>query len=141
MYPLSASDGFGSIYKEEGMKGLYRGTSLALVGVSNGALQFTGYEKMKAWGFAQKRKRFAAQGREVRPEDDKLVSIVLCSFNGPILISTHIQSNTSYTVMSGASKLFALAVTYPYQVVRSRIQVRVLRRASRSPLFLITKLE
>ena len=25
--------------------------------------------------------------------------------------------------MSGASKLFALAVTYPYQVIRSRIQV------------------
>jgi solute carrier family 25 (mitochondrial folate transporter), member 32 len=28
--------------------------------------------------------------------------------------------------MSGASKLFALAITYPYQVVRSRIQVRLL---------------
>ena len=27
--------------------------------------------------------------------------------------------------MSGASKLFALASTYPYQVVRSRIQVRL----------------
>lgn len=27
--------------------------------------------------------------------------------------------------MSGASKLFALVVTYPYQVVRSRIQVRI----------------
>ncbi|GJE84809.1 mitochondrial FAD carrier protein [Phanerochaete sordida] len=95
--------GLKSIHREEGMKGLYRGTSLALVGVSNGALQFMGYEKMKAWGFAQKRKSFAAQGKEFRPEDDKL-------------------SNTSYTIMSGASKLFALAVTYPYQVVRSRIQ-------------------
>ena len=33
------------------------------------------------------------------------------------------QSNTAYTVMSGASKLFALAITYPYQVIRSRLQV------------------
>lgn len=35
----------------------------------------------------------------------------------------HVQSNTAYTIMSGGSKLFALAVTYPYQVVRSRLQV------------------
>ena len=32
------------------------------------------------------------------------------------------QSNTTYTVISGASKLLALSATYPYQVVRSRIQ-------------------
>ena len=70
----SFTDGFRSIYREEGLQGLYRGTSLALVGVSNGAIQFMGYEKMKAWGFEQKRKRFAKQGREFRPEDDKLVS-------------------------------------------------------------------
>ncbi|KIP05824.1 hypothetical protein PHLGIDRAFT_91681 [Phlebiopsis gigantea 11061_1 CR5-6] len=95
--------GLNSIYREEGMKGLYRGTSLALVGVSNGAIQFMGYEKMKVWGFDRKRKQFAAQGRQFGPEDDKL-------------------SNTAYTVMSGASKLLALVVTYPYQVVRSRLQ-------------------
>lgn len=35
-----------------------------------------------------------------------------------------LQSNTAYTIMSGGSKLFALTSTYPYQVVRSRIQVR-----------------
>jgi solute carrier family 25 (mitochondrial folate transporter), member 32 len=68
------ADGFKSIYHTEGIKGLYRGTSLALVGVSNGAVQFMGYEKMKAWGFEQKHKKFVAQGREFRPEDDKLVS-------------------------------------------------------------------
>lgn len=42
----------------------------------------------------------------------------------PITTMIHgfLQSNTTYTVISGASKLFALAATYPYQVVRSRIQ-------------------
>jgi hypothetical protein len=35
-----------------------------------------------------------------------------------------LQSNLSYTIMSISSKLAALSVTYPYQVVRSRIQVR-----------------
>lgn len=71
---FSYVDGLSSIYHQEGLKGWYRGTSLALVGVSNGAIQFMGYEKMKAWGFDQKRKRFAAQGRKYGPEDDKLVS-------------------------------------------------------------------
>ncbi|TCD69762.1 hypothetical protein EIP91_006298 [Steccherinum ochraceum] len=96
-------DGLSSIYRTEGISGWYRGTSLALFGVSNGALQFMTYEKMKQWGFERKRKQFQKAGREWRPEDDKL-------------------SNTSYTVMSGASKLLALSLTYPYQVVRSRIQ-------------------
>ncbi|THH29162.1 hypothetical protein EUX98_g5020 [Antrodiella citrinella] len=95
--------GLASIYKTEGIKGWYKGTSLALFGVSNGALQFMAYEKMKQWGFERKRNEFLAAGRVWRPEDDKL-------------------SNTWYTVMSGASKLISLASTYPYQVVRSRLQ-------------------
>ncbi|RDX52956.1 mitochondrial FAD carrier protein [Polyporus arcularius HHB13444] len=95
--------GLTSIYRNEGLSGLYRGTSLALFGVSNGAIQFMAYEEMKRWGFERKRRQFAKDGREYTPQDDKL-------------------SNTAYTFMSGASKLFALASTYPYQVVRSRIQ-------------------
>ncbi|KAI0699822.1 mitochondrial FAD carrier protein [Cytidiella melzeri] len=95
--------GLTSIYGSEGIRGLYRGTTLALFGVTNGAIQFMGYEEMKKWGFKRKRSRFTREGREWTPQDDKL-------------------SNTSYTVMSGASKLLALSLTYPYQVVRSRIQ-------------------
>ncbi|KZT12673.1 mitochondrial FAD carrier protein [Laetiporus sulphureus 93-53] len=95
--------GLTSIYRMEGIRGLYRGTSLALFGVSNGAIQFMTYEEMKRWGFERKRQQFAQAGRAYTPADDKL-------------------SNTAYTVMSGASKLTALTLTYPYQVVRSRIQ-------------------
>ena len=67
-------DGLSSVYEHEGIRGLYRGTTLALVGVSNGAIQFMGYEKMKNWGFDRKRKQFARAGREYTPADDKLVS-------------------------------------------------------------------
>ncbi|KAL6306826.1 mitochondrial carrier [Sparassis latifolia] len=95
--------GLSSIYRTEGVGGLYRGTSLALLGVSNGALQFTTYEEMKRWGFERKRRQFIEAGKKYTPGDDKL-------------------SNTAYTVMSGASKVIALALTYPYQVIRSRIQ-------------------
>ncbi|EMD31834.1 hypothetical protein CERSUDRAFT_144724 [Gelatoporia subvermispora B] len=95
--------GLSSIYHKEGMSGLYRGTSLALFGVSNGAIQFMSYEEMKRWGFERKKRQFAQAGREYTAADDKL-------------------SNTAYTLMSGVSKLMALTITYPYQVIRSRIQ-------------------
>jgi len=85
------------------MKGLYRGTLLALVGVSNGALQFMAYERIKALAFKQKRRSFGRSGKPWTAKDDKL-------------------SNTTYTIASGVSKLFALTITYPYQVVRARIQ-------------------
>ncbi|KIY52577.1 mitochondrial FAD carrier protein [Fistulina hepatica ATCC 64428] len=95
--------GLSTIYRTEGIQGLFRGTSLALFGVSNGAIQFMLYEEMKQWGFARKRRQYAAAGIPWTPEVDKL-------------------SNTAYTIMSGTSKLGALTLTYPYQVIRSRIQ-------------------
>ncbi|KAF9057329.1 mitochondrial carrier domain-containing protein [Panaeolus papilionaceus] len=96
-------DGLSTIIQKEGPLGLFRGTSLALVGVSNGAVQFVVYEKMKAWGFDRRRKQAERRGEQYDAQTDKL-------------------TNLSYTLMSIGSKLAALSVTYPYQVVRSRIQ-------------------
>lgn len=70
---ISVTDGFSSIYSTEGIRGLWKGTSLALVGVSSGAVQFMSYEEMKRWGFEQKRRQFARAGKPMTPEDDKLV--------------------------------------------------------------------
>lgn len=67
-------DGLSSVFRQEGLRGLYRGTTLALFGVTNGAIQFMGYEEMKKWGFDRKRIQFAKAGREWTPADDKLVS-------------------------------------------------------------------
>ncbi|KZS92614.1 mitochondrial carrier [Sistotremastrum niveocremeum HHB9708] len=99
----SLSHGISSIYRNEGMLGLWKGTSLALFGVSNGALQFMTYEKMKQLGFKRKKAQFEKAGKTYTPMDDRL-------------------SNLTYTFISGASKVVALVATYPYQVVRSRIQ-------------------
>jgi solute carrier family 25 folate transporter 32 len=74
-------DGLGSIWRQDGIAGWWKGTSLALVGVSNGAVQFMAYEEMKRWGFEQKRKRFAKAGKVMEPEDDKLVSQSRSSMN------------------------------------------------------------
>ncbi|TFK28636.1 mitochondrial FAD carrier protein [Coprinopsis marcescibilis] len=99
-------DGLSRIYRTDGVPGLFRGTTLALVGVSNGAIQFMAYEKMKAWGFERKRRKAEREGLVYDPNTAKL-------------------SNFSYSAMSISSKLIALATTYPYQVVRSRVQASV----------------
>lgn len=66
-------DGVSSIYRTEGMKGLWKGTSLALFGVTNGALQFMTYEKMKQMGFNRKKAQFAKAGKTYTAMDDRLV--------------------------------------------------------------------
>ena len=55
------------------MRGFYIGTLLGLVGVSNGALQFMAYERIKVFAFKQKRRSFEKAGKRWTTEDDKLV--------------------------------------------------------------------
>ncbi|KAL5637255.1 hypothetical protein ACGC1H_001036 [Rhizoctonia solani] len=100
-------DGLSSIYRTEGWRGLYRGTSLALLSVSNGAIQFVAYEELKRMCFDQRRRRRRISATDSRPGDDRL-------------------SNTTYTIISAAAKLIAMTSMYPLQVVRSRMQVRYL---------------
>ncbi|KAJ9116036.1 hypothetical protein QFC20_000705 [Naganishia adeliensis] len=87
----------------EGFRGLYKGSLLALVGVSNGSIQFAAYEEIKSRRARIKRRRIEMSGGTWRREDEKLTS-------------------TEYIAASGISKLVAIALTYPYQVVRARIQ-------------------
>lgn len=61
--------------RTEGIRGLYRGTSLALFGVSNGALQFMLYEEMKKWGFARKHEQMLRDNETLTPEKDRLVRV------------------------------------------------------------------
>ncbi|GAA5970556.1 hypothetical protein JCM11641_007351 [Rhodosporidiobolus odoratus] len=88
---------------DEGLLGLSRGLTLAIIGVSNGALQFMVYEELKKRRYETRRTKL---GPEVSEEEVRKLG------------------NTEYVLMSGGAKLAAIAVTYPYQVVRSRIQYR-----------------
>ena len=74
---ISIVDGLSTIVRREGPLGLTRGTSLALVGVSSGSIQFMIYEKMKSWGFERKRRQYAEADMVYSAEADKLVR---CSF-------------------------------------------------------------
>ncbi|XP_071440743.1 solute carrier family 25 member 32 [Hetaerina americana] len=86
-------DALKKIYTHEGIRGLYKGFVPGIFGVSHGALQFMTYEEMK---------NFYNQYRGT-PIDTKLRTLEYLSF-------------------AAMSKLCAAAATYPYQVVRARLQ-------------------
>lgn len=86
-------DALVKIYRTEGVRGLYKGYVPGLFGTSHGALQFMAYEELKR--DYNKYKNVAS--------DAKLNAL-------------------EYITMAALSKLFAVATTYPYQVVRARLQ-------------------
>jgi solute carrier family 25 folate transporter 32 len=86
-------DGLMKIYKTEGFRGLYAGFVPGMLGVSHGAIQFMTYEEMKN-EYNMYRKL---------PIDTKLTT-------------------TEYLTFAAISKLIAAATTYPYQVIRARLQ-------------------
>ena len=91
-------DALRTIARAEGIGGLYKGITPSLVLVSHGALQFTAYERLK---LAATRRDASGSGNATREP-----SALECTWLGV------------------ASKIFASAITYPSQVVRSRMQQR-----------------
>lgn len=89
----STVQGAMSLYRQEGVRGFYRGLIPSLFGVSHGAIQFMAYEQLKNY--------FA-------------LSIRGGSKDG--------LTNLDFLGLSAASKMFAGSITYPYQVVRARLQ-------------------
>ncbi|KAK4695318.1 hypothetical protein P7C70_g8570, partial [Phenoliferia sp. Uapishka_3] len=57
-------DGLNKLARLEGVPGLMKGISLALFGVSNGAIQFMTYEELKKWRI-EKRKKKLGEGATV----------------------------------------------------------------------------
>lgn len=89
--------GIQHIRHREGWRGFYRGLGVSCLGVSHGAVQFAVYQPLKdAW------MTYVARSADVAGEA-KL-------------------GNEATLVISGAAKIVAGAVTYPYQVVRARLQ-------------------
>lgn len=87
-------DGIRSITREEGLRAWTRGLAPSLLAVSHGAVQFTLYERLK----------------------QLLIPDPAASGAAPQ------ASNLAYVVASGSSKIVASLATYPFQVLRSRLQ-------------------
>ncbi|PKY06890.1 mitochondrial carrier [Aspergillus campestris IBT 28561] len=94
----SFTNGAKEIYRSEGVPGFYRGLLPALFGVSHGALQFMVYERLKV------RRTQMSPGGESGPAQRRELG------------------NLDFFLISSFSKIFAGCVTYPYQVLRSRLQ-------------------
>ncbi|KAM0704952.1 hypothetical protein Q7P35_007739 [Cladosporium inversicolor] len=88
----STIQGVVSIWKTEGLRGFYRGLTPSLLGVSHGSIQFMTYENLKNHWGLSR-----AGGKEG-------------------------LTNWDFFLLSASSKMFAGSITYPYQVVRSRLQ-------------------
>jgi solute carrier family 25 folate transporter 32 len=86
-------DALKKVYKYEGVTGLYRGFVPGLLGVSHGAVQLATYEEMK---------KFYLEKNNL-PHDHNLGTL-------------------QYLTCAALSKLVAASITYPYQVVRARLQ-------------------
>ncbi|CAK9157094.1 unnamed protein product [Ilex paraguariensis] len=95
-------DALRTILKEEGWRALYKGLVPGLFLVTHGAIQFTAYEEL--------RKVFIDFKSE---ENEKK------SGKGDNLLDS-----IDYATMGASSKLAAILMTYPFQVVRARLQQR-----------------
>ncbi|KAH8933576.1 hypothetical protein BDL97_18G037100 [Sphagnum fallax] len=97
-------DALRSILKEEGWCGLYKGLGPGLVLVSHGALQFMAYEEGRKLLIAYRSQKSTDQLMNTKGEE--------------------LLTSQDFAVLGASSKLFAVFLTYPYQVIRSRLQQR-----------------
>ncbi|KAK9455806.1 mitochondrial carrier domain-containing protein [Dipodascopsis uninucleata] len=86
--------GFSMLYRTEGLRGFYRGFIMSLFAVTNGAIQLMVYDEMKSI--------------YLKSSSEEKGDKVLSSFQ--------------YLLFSSSSKITASLITYPTQVVRSRLQ-------------------
>ncbi|KAJ5570366.1 mitochondrial carrier [Penicillium hispanicum] len=107
----SFTSGARQIYQFEGLSGFYRGLAPALLGVSHGALQFMAYERLKI---------VRAQG-----------GLYVPAMEGAKAGQGRDLGNLDFLAISSLSKVFAGVITYPYQVVRARLQTYEAHRVYR----------
>lgn len=89
--------------RHEGIKGLYRGLTASYLGVTESTMQWVLYERMK-WSLAQREERRLATPGYVRTVVDDLE-----------------EWGGKFTA-AAAAKLFAAVITYPHEVVRTRLR-------------------
>lgn len=88
--------------RKEGIRGLYRGLSASYLGVSESTLQWVSYERVKLY-LKSRESELLASGRDWTIWDHTL------AWGGKV-------------GAAGIAKLFAAIITYPHEVVRTRLR-------------------
>ncbi|KAI9844103.1 MAG: hypothetical protein M1837_005817 [Sclerophora amabilis] len=118
----SMFQGLKSVAGTEGLRGLYRGLVPAIIGCSHGAVQFMALEQLKTW---QSRSYTAGgNGAAVGAEGGR----------------REFFTNIETLLMSATAKVFAGSVTYPYQIVRTRLQTHDVDKNYRSASDVVAQL-
>lgn len=112
---------FCTIYQKEGFLGLYKGLVPGILGISHGGIQFVVYEELKKW---KSREKYFSQEYISNKNDSNSSNV---NENLPVskknMSSQSKMTTMDYLMMSSLSKLAASLITYPYQVIRSRLQI------------------
>lgn len=100
-------DAMVRIYREEGIRGFFKGLTASYWGVTEGALHFVVYERIKARLIANNKRKIAhgnfLHNDSQPPDPNRLTSL-------------------QYLSAAAFSKLIASVLTYPHEVVRLRMR-------------------
>ncbi|KAL7613640.1 folate transporter 1, chloroplastic [Lactuca sativa] len=120
------ADALKTILKDEGWRALYKGLLPGLFLVTHGAIQFTAYEELRKLLVDRRDKQMAS----ITTAADLLASFrkKLRDFRdkqrGLSSYTPESLTTVDYAVLGASSKLAASLATYPFQVIRSRLQQR-----------------
>ncbi|ERS98226.1 solute carrier family 25, member 33/36 [Sporothrix schenckii 1099-18] len=98
----NSADCVRQVLRNEGIRGLYKGMTASYLGAAESTLHWLLYEQMKR-GLERRKARIVAQGRKENAWDQ------FVDWMGPL-------------GGAGAAKLFASLLTYPHEVVRTRLR-------------------
>ncbi|KAJ9093174.1 hypothetical protein QFC21_006491 [Naganishia friedmannii] len=114
-------DACRTIYREEGLGAFYKGLAPSLIGVTHVAVQFPLYEQLKVWAGTF---RTFIRGTNLPPPPPP-----------PGIANETSDPLSSRTILacSASSKMVASCVTYPHEVLRTRLQVHRTGPQGRQP--------
>ncbi|TXG59729.1 hypothetical protein EZV62_014302 [Acer yangbiense] len=120
-------------YSKNGEEKLSPGLHLASAAeagalVSHGAIQFTAYEELRKVIVRFKQRKQNTDGADnLLASLEKLGELNIEHFDLLLEFFIHIQTfinSVDYAILGGSSKVAAILMTYPFQVIRARLQQR-----------------